>query len=54
MQPVFNPWRLAAERRHIHSLGREPQVTLSFSFDEPPEGATDSEPLSGPEVLPIS
>ena len=25
MPPVFNPWRQAAERRQIFSLGREPQ-----------------------------
>ncbi len=26
LPPVFNTWRQAAERRHMHSLGREPQV----------------------------
>jgi hypothetical protein len=38
----------------MHSLGREPQVPEKQLMNEPLEGATDSEPVSAPEVLPMS
>lgn len=38
----------------MHSLGREPQERRDQSKNEPPEGATDPEPLSGPEMLTMS
>ena len=38
----------------MHSLGRKPQERRDQSTNEPPEGATDSEPVSAPEVSPMS